>query len=181
MCKPNIFQWYMDGRHDKATRGDMTRMQQKIWTIMFIIIFGVIGCSHQADVQDYRVEDAQTRLIRNESFSRNDQMEENKILDEKDKNEEKVEPTSLSEKIAIEESGEVKLKKLFLPQELSELRQKHITHIVLHFTSNAAINPKNPYDVADIRKTFIDYGVSAHYLIGRKGQVYQLVPEKRVA
>src|SRR5690625_1963033 len=68
-----------------------------------------------------------------------------------------------------------------LPNDVSESREKPITHIVLHFTSNAAITPQDPYNVADIRKTFIDYGVSAHYLVGREGQVYQLVPEDRVA
>src|SRR5699024_2857280 len=70
---------------------------------------------------------------------------------------------------------------LFLPNANSESRDKPVTHIVMHFTSNAAISPKNPYDVQEIHKTFIDYGVSAHYLIGRDGQIYQMVPEERVA
>nr|WP_256243170.1 N-acetylmuramoyl-L-alanine amidase [Bacillus sp. V3B] len=28
---------------------------------------------------------------------------------------------------------------------------------------------------------FVDYGVSAHYMVGRKGETYDLVPENRVA
>lgn len=68
-----------------------------------------------------------------------------------------------------------------LPEKNSEPRLTPITHIVIHFSSNAAHNPKNPFDLQDIRHTFIHYGVSAHYLIGRKGEIYQLVPENRVA
>ena len=70
---------------------------------------------------------------------------------------------------------------LFLPEENSEPRDKPITHIVLHFSSNAAVMPDNPYNVNDLYDTFKDYGVSTHYLIDRKGQVYQMVSEDRVA
>lgn len=68
-----------------------------------------------------------------------------------------------------------------LPQANSEQRTTPITHVVTHFMSNASNNPKNPYKYDDIRKIFIDYGVSAHYLIGRNGEIYQLVNENRVA
>lgn len=68
-----------------------------------------------------------------------------------------------------------------LPEENSEKRKDPITHIVLHFSSNAANDPENPYNLEKMLNTFIDYGVSAHYLIGREGKVYKLVPENRVA
>lgn len=68
-----------------------------------------------------------------------------------------------------------------LPKENSEKRETPITHIVLHFTSNAANNTNNPYILDEILKNFIDYGVSAHYLIGREGEIYALVQENRVA
>lgn len=68
-----------------------------------------------------------------------------------------------------------------LPEDVSEERKHPITHILLHFTSNAAITPEDPYEVEAIRHTFIDYGVSAHFLIGREGEVYQWVPVDRVA
>lgn len=69
----------------------------------------------------------------------------------------------------------------FLPEENSEPRSTPITHIVIHFTSNAVNNPKSPYGVQEIRRIFVDYGVSAHYMIGRNGEIYDLVPENRVA
>ena len=69
----------------------------------------------------------------------------------------------------------------FLPEENSELRKTPITHVVVHFTSNAVHNPKNPYGVQEIRTIFSDYGVSAHYMVGRNGEIYDLVPENRVA
>lgn len=68
-----------------------------------------------------------------------------------------------------------------LPNDVSEPRENPATHIVLHFSSNAAIAPERPYDAKEVRETFMEYGVSAHYLIGREGQVYQWVPEDRVA
>lgn len=68
-----------------------------------------------------------------------------------------------------------------LPQQNSAERDDKITHIVLHFISNAAVKPNDPYQVQDIRNLFINYGVSAHYLIGREGDIYLLVPENRIA
>lgn len=68
-----------------------------------------------------------------------------------------------------------------LPKENSNPRTKPITHIVIHFSSNAAQKPNNPYNLQDIRNVYIQYGVSAHYIIGRKGEIYRLVPENRVA
>ena len=55
------------------------------------------------------------------------------------------------------------------------------THVVLHFISNAAVNPENPYVYDDIRKIFMDYDVYPHYLIDRNGEIYFLLPETRVA
>lgn len=55
------------------------------------------------------------------------------------------------------------------------------THIVLHFISNAATNPENPYLYEDIRNIFIDYDVSPHYMIDREGEIYYLLPESRAA
>jgi N-acetyl-anhydromuramyl-L-alanine amidase AmpD len=68
-----------------------------------------------------------------------------------------------------------------LPKQNSEPRKTPITNIVIHFSSNAPKNPKNPYRLQDIRNIYIRYGVSTHYLIGRKGEIYRLVPESRVA
>lgn len=55
------------------------------------------------------------------------------------------------------------------------------THIVLHFISNATNNPENPYAYEDVRKIFIDYDVSPHYMIDRDGKIYFLLPESRAA
>lgn len=68
-----------------------------------------------------------------------------------------------------------------LPQQNSEERSTPIKNLVVHFTSNAVLNPKAPYNAQDIRKVFVDYGVSAHYMIGREGEIYLLVPENRIA
>lgn len=70
---------------------------------------------------------------------------------------------------------------LYLPEENYGHRKELVTHAVIHFSSYAAITPENPYNVMDIYRTFADYGVSAHYLIDRDGEIYQMVPEDKVA
>ncbi|MFV8830189.1 N-acetylmuramoyl-L-alanine amidase [Alkalihalobacterium sp. APHAB7] len=68
-----------------------------------------------------------------------------------------------------------------LPLENSKPRTEAITHVMVHFISNAARNPEDPYNTNDIYSIFEEYGVSAHYMIGRDGTVFRLVSEDRVA
>ena len=72
--------------------------------------------------------------------------------------------------------------KRLLPQNRSS-RRKHdrITHVVIHFMSNVIQNPDNPYDVDEVIKIFEDHPLSAHYIIDREGQIFQLVEENRRA
>ena len=56
-----------------------------------------------------------------------------------------------------------------------------ITHVMLHFCSNAAQNPANPYNLKDILNVFETYKVSAHYIIDREGMIHHLVNENRAA
>ena len=49
--------------------------------------------------------------------------------------------------------------------------------IVIHYMSASAVTPDDPYNIGHLLKIFCDYGVSAHYLIARDGEVYRLVPE----
>lgn len=69
----------------------------------------------------------------------------------------------------------------FLPEENSKPRVGRLSHVVLHFISNASVNPKDPYNVEDIKNIFIDYGFSTHYMIDRDGTIYRMVPEDRIA
>ncbi|MCH1627149.1 N-acetylmuramoyl-L-alanine amidase [Ferdinandcohnia quinoae] len=68
-----------------------------------------------------------------------------------------------------------------LPLELSKVRTEKISHVVIHFMSNAAKKPHDPYNKKDLISIFEEYGVSAHYMIGREGEIFQLVSEDRVA
>ena len=56
-----------------------------------------------------------------------------------------------------------------------------ISHLMLHFCSDAYQNPQKPYDLERITGIFEQYKVSAHYLIDREGNIFQLVNENRVA
>ena len=82
-----------------------------------------------------------------------------------------------------ESPAEIKIPvtKDFMPNMNFVPRSNIPTHIVLHFISNAGNNPENPYVYEDIRKIFIDYDVSPHYMIDREGEIYFLMPESRAA
>ncbi len=59
--------------------------------------------------------------------------------------------------------------------------QRNVTHVVLHFMSNVARNQRDPYDIELVRRIFVDYKLSSHYIIARDGLVVKLVQEDRVA
>ena len=56
-----------------------------------------------------------------------------------------------------------------------------ISHVMLHFCSNAVQKPENPYNLKDILTIFETYKVSAHYIIDREGVIHHLVNENRAA
>jgi N-acetyl-anhydromuramyl-L-alanine amidase AmpD len=58
---------------------------------------------------------------------------------------------------------------------------REVTHVVLHFMSNVVQDPHDPYDVEQVRRIFVDYELSSHYLIARNGLVVKLVEEDRIA
>lgn len=58
---------------------------------------------------------------------------------------------------------------------------RDVTHVVLHFMSTVAQNQRDPYDIEQVRKIFVDYKLSSHYLIARDGLVVKLVEEDRIA
>jgi len=71
----------------------------------------------------------------------------------------------------------------WLPKKCSSDRQSTATvdMVMLHFCSDVVKNPQDPFNVDRIVEIFTEYTVSAHYLIGRDGTVYNFVPENRVA
>ncbi|WP_219641224.1 N-acetylmuramoyl-L-alanine amidase [Cohnella sp. CFH 77786] len=75
----------------------------------------------------------------------------------------------------------VPIQDLYLPAQNSKQRAGKVTHVMVHFISNAAEKPQNPYDLNDVYQLFVKTKVSAHYMIGRNGEIYRLVSEDRVA
>ena len=53
---------------------------------------------------------------------------------------------------------------------------RNVSAIIVHSTFNNSGGDK--YDIDLVIKQFSTYGVSAHYVIGRDGKIYQLVDEK---
>lgn len=62
--------------------------------------------------------------------------------------------------------------------------EREIKALILHSTFNASFpNIQNPdtFSVKGVIKQFKQYKVAAHYLIGRTGEIYQLVEDKYIA
>lgn len=75
----------------------------------------------------------------------------------------------------------VPINNYYLPSQNSKVRTEKVTHVMIHFISNASIKPQDPYKIQDIYRIFVNSGVSSHYMIGRDGAIYRLVGEDRVA
>lgn len=170
-----------------------------------MMMLGVVGCSNEAKEQDEKSKEFMKERLIADQFISNEKLQEeyldqnnekiepkkNDVTEEGQPKERKLEKTSKHNQQSNSEGKTttneqlknqgITMVNLLLPEEVSEPREKPVTHIVLHFTSNGVKNPENPYDIEEIYDTFTDYGVSAHYLVGREGQVYELVTEERVA
>lgn len=67
-------------------------------------------------------------------------------------------------------------------QHLWEARSGHVIDtVVIHFISATDRTVGDPFDIGEILKIFVDFGVSSHYLIDRAGIVRQLVPDEAKA
>ncbi|AST91549.1 MULTISPECIES: N-acetylmuramoyl-L-alanine amidase [Sutcliffiella] len=126
---------------------------KKIATILCVVMF-VNGCSNVAT----------TNVERDEEVS---------LVKKEDELTYKKPNTNPSESLHITP--------YYLPDENSRRRTAEVTHVMIHYTSNAARNPQNPYMLENIYSLFEEYGVSAHYIINREGNIFQLVDENRVA
>lgn len=80
-----------------------------------------------------------------------------------------------------EERFKAEVNEILLPLENSEFRLEPVTHVVIHYMSNAVEKPHDPYKLEDIYSIFLASGLSSHYVIDRKGNIYQLVAEERIA
>ena len=50
----------------------------------------------------------------------------------------------------------VTIQNLYLPLQYSKPRTKNVTHVVIHFISNAGSKPRDPYNVQDIYNIFLN-------------------------
>lgn len=96
-------------------------------------------------------------------------------------NEKAVAKEELRKSKVLQTRIEVPVVKDFMQKFDFEPRKEAKTHVVLHFISNAAVKPDNPYNYDDIRSIFTEYDVAPHYMIDREGVIYYLLPENRIA
>jgi N-acetyl-anhydromuramyl-L-alanine amidase AmpD len=90
----------------------------------------------------------------------------------------------------LDSNNQISLDELTLGRRIANLHKEHlwgdrraafIDTIVIHYASAADLDPKRRFDALAVMRIFCDLGVSSHYLIDRKGTVYQLVPEGKKA
>lgn len=113
------------------------------------------------------------------SASPEEKNSENVIAESKQNTEQKT--TRPTKSPIVVEKSRLGMTEYLLPFSNSEERVEATTHVVLHFSSNALNNPKDPYRIEDTYNIYNNYGISAHYVIGRAGEIYLFVPEDRVA
>ena len=66
-------------------------------------------------------------------------------------------------------------------EEYSWEREHAPEYVMIHFTSAIVEHRDDPFNMDHIRKIFVDYDISVHYIIDREGVVRCYVPEDRVA
>lgn len=116
------------------------------------------------------------------------------VLNVKQLTEERVEETIKSADTPVPEAASPKEEGVSPVKEDADLRITHrlmstgftaldkprvIDTLVLH--SSYDLNGTDPFSIGGIIKEYEDYGVSAHYLIGRKGDIYRLVEDRHIA
>jgi len=62
---------------------------------------------------------------------------------------------------------------------MRQVKNRTIDAIIIHSTYNNSGGDK--YNIDSIIKQFSHYNVSSHYVIGREGEIYQLVKEKDIS
>lgn len=81
---------------------------------------------------------------------------------QQESNEKPIEQPKIEKpKIEVVPSSSLAMTNYLLPDVNSEPRVESATHVMLHFTSNAYANPKDPYKIEDTYNIFKDYEVSA--------------------
>ena len=66
-------------------------------------------------------------------------------------------------------------------EEYSWEREHAPEFVMIHFTSAVVEHRDDPFNMDHIRKIFVDYDISIHYIIDREGVVRCYIPEDRVA
>lgn len=66
-------------------------------------------------------------------------------------------------------------------EEFSWERKYDPEFVMIHFSSAVVRHRDDPYNIDHLRKIYVDYDVSVHYVIERDGTVHCYIPEERVA
>lgn len=89
------------------------------------------------------------------------------------------EKMNIVEKIEADKKAAIKIIAKLMSSGYRKSSARNIDTIIIHSSYDAIGN--DPFSINGIIKEYSDYGVSAHYLIGRDGKIYQLVEDKNIA
>ncbi len=77
--------------------------------------------------------------------------------------------------------SELAIKDLMDTEEYSSVREYPVEYVMVHFCSEVVNNKNDPFNAANIKKTFEKNSVSINYIILRDGTIQCWIPEQRVA
>lgn len=77
--------------------------------------------------------------------------------------------------------SELALKDLMDTEQYSSVREYPVEYVMVHFCSEVVNDKNDPYNAANIKKTFEKNNVSINYIILRDGTIKCWIPEERVA
>ena len=111
-----------------------------------------------------------------------DKKEDEKIAPEQasiDSEEKKNVPDVVKEEIPEVKSSTLKITDKLVSWGFQKSSGRKIDTIIIHSSYDAIGN--DPYSVSGLIAEYKSYGVAPHYLIDRKGQIYQLVRDQNIA
>ena len=77
--------------------------------------------------------------------------------------------------------SELAVKDFMDTEEYSSVREYPVEYVMVHFCSEVVNSKNDPYNAANIKKTFEKNNVSINYIILRDGTIQCWIPEQRVA
>lgn len=133
----------------------------------------------QIVIEENIVEDIEKVETTSESVAVNDEQIFPDVQEEVPVDEKRIDPIPEEEVVVPEKEDSFKIINKLVDFGFQRSADRKIDTIVIHSSYNSLGG--DVYDVGAIIDIYEQYGVAAHYLIGRDGKIYRLVEDKNIA